>query len=112
MDGVSNDGLIGSFNAASGDNIRDSVESVIGSAFADKLTGDERLNSFFGQGGADTINPGAGSDRVFGDGGNDILQVKDGTDDIVNGGSGTEHATIATSDEITSIETTKRHTGV
>jgi Ca2+-binding RTX toxin-like protein len=104
MDDRNNDGLIGSFGTTSQDNIRDDVESVIGSTFADKLTGDERFNSFFGLGGADTIDPGTGSDRVFGDSGNDILQVKDGTDDIVNGGSGTDTATVDGAAVLTPIE--------
>jgi Ca2+-binding RTX toxin-like protein len=107
-DDVNNDGLIGSFGTTSQDNIRDDVEAVFGSAFADKLTGDEKFDSFFGLGGADTIDPGAGSDRVFADAGDDIIQVKDGTDDIVNGGSGTDTATVdRVIDELTSIETTK-----
>jgi Ca2+-binding RTX toxin-like protein len=107
MDDVDNDGLIGEFGTASGDDIGDTVEQVFGSAFADKLTGDEKFNSFFGLGGADTINPGAGSDRVFGDGGNDILQVKDGSDDLVDGGSGTDTATVDRIDALTSVEITK-----
>jgi hypothetical protein len=48
LDDVNNDGLIGSFGTTSQDNVRDDVEQVFGSAFADKLTGDEKFNSFFG----------------------------------------------------------------
>jgi hypothetical protein len=47
-DDINNDGLISSFGTTSGDNVRDDVEQVFGSAFADKLTGDEKFNSFFG----------------------------------------------------------------
>jgi hypothetical protein len=103
-DDRNNDGLVNSFGTASGDNVRDDVEQVFGSEFADKLTGDEKFDSFFGRGGADTIDPGAASDRVFGEGGDDILLVKDDTDDIVNGGSGTDTATVDRFDELTSIE--------
>lgn len=106
MDDINNDGLISSFGT-SGDNVRDDVEAVSGSGFADKLTGDEKFNSFFGLGGADTLNPGAGSDRVFGGSGNDTLLVKDGTDDIVDGGTGTDTATIDPLDELTGVEITK-----
>jgi hypothetical protein len=62
LDDVANDG-----GAAFGgkDNIRDSVERVSGSDFADRLTGDERRNSFLGLGGGDTINPGTSVDEVF-----------------------------------------------
>ncbi|WP_112264019.1 calcium-binding protein [Lentzea terrae] len=107
MDDINNDGLINSFGTTSGDNVRDDVEAVSGSAFADKLTGDEKFNSFFGLGGADTINPGTGSDRVFGGSGNDTLLVKDGTDDIVDGGAGTDTATIDPLDELSGVEITK-----
>jgi hypothetical protein len=106
-DDVNNDGLIGEFGTTSQDNVRDDVEAVIGSGFADKLTGDEKFDSLFGLGGADTINPGPGSDRVFGDSGNDILQVKDDTDDLVDGGSGTDTATVDKFDALTSVEITK-----
>jgi Ca2+-binding RTX toxin-like protein len=106
LDDVNNDGLIKEFGT-SRDDIGDTVEQVIGSAFADKLTGDERFNGLFGLGGADTIDPGAGSDRVFGDGGNDVVLVKDGADDLVDGGSGTDTATIDKVDSLTSVETTK-----
>jgi len=106
MDDINNDGLVSSFGT-SGDNVRDDVEAVSGSGFADKLTGDEKSNSFFGLGGADTLNPGAGSDRVFGGAGDDTLLVKDGTDDIVDGGTGTDTATIDPLDELTGVEITK-----
>jgi hypothetical protein len=39
-DDINNDGLISSFGTTSGDNVRDDVEQVFGSAFADKLTGE------------------------------------------------------------------------
>jgi|tagenome__1003787_1003787.scaffolds.fasta_scaffold20909233_3 hypothetical protein len=106
MDDVNNDGLIKQFGT-SGDNIRDDVEQVFGSAFADKLTGDEKPNRFSGLGGTDTINPGANVDRVNGDTGNDTLLLKDGFVDFVNGGSDTDTATVDTFDSLTSIEITK-----
>ncbi|RAS67201.1 hypothetical protein C8D87_103540 [Lentzea atacamensis] len=107
MDDINNDGLISSFGSTSGDNVRDDVEAVFGSAFADKLTGDEKFNSFFGLGGADTLNPGTGGDRVFGGSENDTLLVKDGTDDIVDGGAGTDTATVDPSDELIGVEITR-----
>jgi hypothetical protein len=105
MDDVNNDGLIKQFGT-SGDNIRDDVEQVFGSAFADKLTGDEKPNRFSGLGGNDTINPGANVDRVNGDAGTDTLQLKDGFVDFANGGSGTDTATVDTFDSLISVETT------
>ncbi len=106
MDGVNNDGLIQQFGA-SGDDIGDTVEKVFGSAFADKLTGDERFNDFSGLGGNDTITAGAGADKVNGDGGNDTIAVKDGFVDTVNGGSGTDTATVDSTDSLTSVEIRK-----
>jgi hypothetical protein len=106
MDEVNNDGLIKEFGT-SGDDVRDDVEQVFGSAFADKLTGDERFTAFSGLGGADTINPGAGGDRVNGGSGNDTLLLKDGFVDLVDGGSGTDTATLDRFDSPTSVEITK-----
>jgi hypothetical protein len=107
MDDQANDGLIGSFGTVSGDNIRDDVEQVFGSAFADRLTGDEKPNRFSGLGGIDTIDPGANVDRVNGDAGNDTLQVEDGFVDFVNGGSGTDTATVDSFDSLTGVEITR-----
>ena len=46
------------------DDIIDSIESVVGSAFADRLTGDAGANYLMGMAGGDTIDGGAGVDMA------------------------------------------------
>jgi Ca2+-binding RTX toxin-like protein len=58
-----------------------SVENLVGSAFADTLTGDAGNNIISGWVGNDTLNGGAGADALFGGDGNDTL----------NGGAGSDH---------------------
>ncbi len=106
-DDLDNDGLISSFGTASGDNIRDDVEKVLGSEFADELTGDEKPNTFEALGGNDTLDPGANVDRVFGGGGNDTFRLKEGFVDFVDGGIGTDTATVDTFDSLTTVEIVK-----
>jgi Ca2+-binding RTX toxin-like protein len=78
---------------------------VIGSSFADTLTGDSRANALTGAGGDDSLAGLGGSDTLRGGGGNDILrggaegdliEGEDGNDtlsggtgaDVLNGGDG------------------------
>lgn len=103
-DDVDNDGLIGSSGIASGDNVRDDVERVLGSDFADEFTGDDKPNSFEAFGGDDTVEPGTNVDRVFGGAGNDTFRLKEGFVDFVDGGAGTDTATVDTFDSLTTIE--------
>jgi serralysin len=66
-----------------------SLESLIGSAFADRLLGNS---------GANTIKGGAGNDRLYGQSGNDVLSGGTGNDalvgssgkDVLYGGSGAD----------------------
>jgi Ca2+-binding RTX toxin-like protein len=53
------------------------VEGVIGSAFADNLSGNELSNILFG---------GGGSDRLAGQGGDDVVVGGDGDDEVLGGG--------------------------
>lgn len=102
LDGLANDGRA---SAGARDNVRDDVERVNGSEFADILTGDERRNSLFGLGGADTINPGTNVDEVSGGGGADVFLLRDGFVDVADGGSGVDRATIDRSfDSVTAVE--------
>ena len=63
------------------------VENLVGSPFADKLTGDAGDNRLFGAAGADTVAGGEGSNYLRGDDGNDSLLGGAGFDDI-NGNVG------------------------
>jgi arylsulfatase A-like enzyme/Ca2+-binding RTX toxin-like protein len=62
-----------------------SVESVDGTPFADRLTGDSGTNVLLGEGGDDTLLGGSGDDRLFGGPGNDRLLGGDGQDTLVPG---------------------------
>jgi Ca2+-binding RTX toxin-like protein len=56
--------------AAAGD-ILTSIEGLVGSNFADTLTGDAGANTIYAQGGNDIVNGGAGQDQLYGGAGAD-----------------------------------------
>lgn len=62
------------------------IENVIGSPFADSITGDDSPNRIEGLGGRDTID-GIGDDTLWGNGGNDTLIGGSGAD-VLDGGMG------------------------
>lgn len=64
-----------------------SVEGVIGSSFADVISGDSSNNSLIGGDGDDTLNGGSGDDVVDGGLGNDSIDGGAGADNL-SGGSG------------------------
>ena len=73
-----------------------SIENVVGSAFDDKLVGDQGRNVLSGGGGSDTINGGGGADVLSGGTGADIFVFKksaditsaSGSDSILDLGTG------------------------
>ena len=67
------------------------IEGVIGSAFADTLTGDANANRLEGGGGNDVLKGAAGSDTLLGGAGDDILNGGSG-DDVIDGGAGVDIA--------------------
>ena len=67
---------------AQGDSIS-GIEGVVGSAFADTLTGDANANRIEGGGGNDTLDGGAGADVMIGGEGNDSYIVDDAGDQVV-----------------------------
>lgn len=76
-----------------------SIEGIIGSAFADTLTGSSADNTISGAGGNDKISGGAGNDTLYGGDGNDSIDGGSGGDiiydgagnDTVNGGDGNDY---------------------
>jgi Ca2+-binding RTX toxin-like protein len=70
-----------------------SIESVIGTMFADTITGASgTVNEiFFGGGGNDSLIGNAGADSLFGEAGDDILIGGAGAD-VLDGGAGTDIA--------------------
>jgi Ca2+-binding RTX toxin-like protein len=81
------------------------IENIIGSQFADRLTGNSQANSILGSDGNDIIAGKAGNDRLFGENGRDEISggteddyLVGGTDaDILNGGDGNDTASYITS---------------
>lgn len=65
----------------------DGIENVIGSAYADTLSGDGGANSLIGSDGADKLIGGGGNDVLSGGMGADTLNGDD-DDDILDGGAG------------------------
>ena len=65
------------------------IENVIGSPFADKLTGNIATNILLGGAGNDKLSGGAGNDSLDGGAGDDKLNGGDG-DDSLNGGDGAD----------------------
>lgn len=84
------------------------IENIIGSQFADRLTGDSQANTILGGSGNDIIDGKEGSDRLFGESGNDEIHGGSGDDylvggtgsgwpsDILDGGSGNDTASYIT----------------
>jgi Ca2+-binding RTX toxin-like protein len=65
------------------------IEGLIGSVFADRLTGDNLTNVIRGGAGADTISGLAGNDLLQGEGGADVL-VGGAGGDVLTGGAGND----------------------
>lgn len=70
------------------------IENVIGSEFADRLTGDNQANTILGGDGDDVIDGKGGNDQLLGEAGNDTLNGGAGND-LIDGGSGVDTVTYA-----------------
>ncbi|PCI85449.1 MAG: hypothetical protein COB24_12990 [Hyphomicrobiales bacterium] len=66
-----------------------SIENVMGTAYADTITGDANNNAIWSYGGNDVLYGGAGDDTLDGGAGADELYGGDG-DDILDGGLGSD----------------------
>ena len=61
------------------------IENLMGSAFADTLTGNSLVNHLFGGAGDDILNGGLNADIMEGGGDNDTYRVDDADDKVVEG---------------------------
>ena len=111
--------------AGTGDAVGDvlvSIENLIGSRFADTLTGNNQTVSILGAGGNDTLtggnganhlDGGIGNDMIFGEGGNDVL-TGGASDDMLDGGAGYDTASYADATAGVTVNlalTTQQNTG-
>lgn len=69
------------------------VERVIGTPFADHITGDQRSQAILGGDGNDVLDGGGGPDVISAQGGDDTINSRDGTIDIVLCGDGADTVT-------------------
>jgi len=79
--------VVGVFN---GTDILLSIESVLGSAFADSIFGNLGVNVLTGGAGNDTLSASDGADTIFGGDGNDVIAGGAGGDSIL-GGTGNDN---------------------
>lgn len=121
-DGKTNDGNSTDGPANARDDVRKTVEIVVGGKAGDKLTGDGYANQLFGGDGNDTLLGQAaddrlyggngddglygqagndylrgetGQDKFYGEAGDDYLQAKDQTrDQVLSGGAGSDSASV------------------
>ncbi|MDQ1195402.1 cadherin domain-containing protein [Agrobacterium sp. SORGH_AS 787] len=80
-----------------------SIEKIVGSAFADTMTGGAGDDIFLGGSGDDQLIGGAGNDRLEGGDGNDVLMGGAGSDTLI-GGAGVDTANYATSQAAVQID--------
>ncbi|PSH58658.1 hypothetical protein CU100_13920 [Phyllobacterium endophyticum] len=71
---------------AAGDKVLGGFENLVGSQWADTLTGNTKNNQLFGMGGNDTIRGLGGNDKLLGGDGNDILIGGAGADSATGQG--------------------------
>lgn len=78
------------------------IRNLVGSTFADALSGDNDGNVFDGGAGGDVLNGNGGNDTLFGGDGDDTLSGGAGGDQL-NGGTGNNTASYSTSSSAVSV---------
>jgi Ca2+-binding RTX toxin-like protein len=101
--GAGNDSLTAGANADDSLQGGDGNDILVGGLGKNSLDGGNGNDSLFGGAGADVLVGGAGIDTIRGDTGNDTINAKDGAKDIVDGGTGTDIATVDSTDTKTAI---------
>ena len=85
----------GTASSSAGSATLTAIENVNGSAFGDRITGNDAANYFFAWDGDDTLDGGGGVDRLDGGAGNDTYVVTPG--DTIVDSSGIDHVMSRTS---------------
>jgi Ca2+-binding RTX toxin-like protein len=99
----------GTVGIATGDTYTN-FENLIGSNFADILSGDAGVNRIDGGAGDDVINGGAGADVMNGGAGNDVYRIDDANDQVVDA-SGVDTVVITTTYDISRLSSIENITG-
>ena len=97
LDNNANDGQSGE-----GDNVKDTVENLVGGAGNDNFSSPSNsnaFNSFWGNDGHDNLTGGGGDDNLDGGNGHDVIDGGEGNDwvtagagyDVLRGGNGADH---------------------
>ena len=92
---ISVDLAAGTASSSAGTATLSGIENVNGSAFGDRITGNDAANYFFAWDGDDTLDGGGGVDRLDGGAGNDTYVVTPG--DTIVDSSGIDHVMSRTS---------------
>ena len=92
-------GLLPINTGGAGNDRIDGFENILGSAFADTLTGDGNANRLDGAAGNDTLNGGNGNDTLLGGAGADTLDGGGGNDSL-SGGNGNDTLTGGSGDDV------------
>jgi streptogramin lyase len=87
VDDLPNDGAPGE-----GDNVHSDVDAVIGSPYADHITGGSQPVNLIGEAGDDTLTAGSAASGLYGEGGDDRLTGGGGNDSI-DAGAGNDTVT-------------------
>jgi Ca2+-binding RTX toxin-like protein len=103
LDNTANDGTAGEKA-----NVHSDIEAILGGGGNDLLIASSANTLLDGGPGNDTLWGGVGDDTLFGDAGNDEFHAKDGYVDTVNGGDGTDKASVdqtkTESDVVSNVE--------
>ncbi len=108
LDDQANDGVTG---AGEGDNVHSDIEDLSTGNGADVITGSAASNAIESGAGNDVVTAGPGADVVTLGPGEDTTSVQDGQSDVVDGGTGTDGASVdlpgedpASADVLTAVE--------
>lgn len=98
LDNAANDGIAGEKA-----NVHSDIEAILGGGGNDLLIANSANTLLDGGLGNDTLWGGTGNDTLFGDVGNDEIHAKDGHVDTIDGGTGTDKASVDDSKTVSDV---------